>query len=79
MNIDEEKIDKTVLALLQLTLHDEFRAWKGQDFEVMNRLFEKGFIHDPVNKYKSVALTEEGLKNQKNYSRLCLLNEASHL
>ena len=65
MNVDEDKIDKTVLALLQLTLHDGFRAWKGQDFEVMNRLFEKGFIHDPANKYKSVALTEEGLQKSK--------------
>ena len=65
MNIDEEKIDETVLALLQLTLHDECRAWKGQDFEVMNRLYEKGYIHDPANKYKSVALTEEGLKKSK--------------
>lgn len=65
MNIDKGKIDETVLALLQLTLHDEFRAWKGQDFDVMNRLYEKGFISDPVNKYKSVALTEEGLKKSK--------------
>ena len=65
MNIDEDKIDETVLALLQLTLHDEFRAWKGQDFEVMDRLHEKGFIHDPANKYKSVALTDEGLKKSQ--------------
>ncbi|MBN0989444.1 MULTISPECIES: DUF6429 family protein [Amphritea] len=62
MNIDEDKIDQTVLALLQLTLHDEVRAWKGMDFEVMNRLHEKGYIHDPVNKTKSVVLTEAGLK-----------------
>ena len=40
MNIDEEKIDETVLALLQLTLHDEYRTWKGQDINAMNRLFE---------------------------------------
>lgn len=65
MNIDEERIDEAVLALLQLTLHDEFRAWKGHDFEVMNRLYEKGLIHDPANKYKSVALTDEGLKKSK--------------
>ena len=65
MNIDEEKIDEAVLALLQLTLHDEFRAWKGLDFEVMNRLYEKGLIQDPANKYKSVSLTEEGLKKSE--------------
>ena len=51
MKMNKDKIDDVVLALLQLTLHDEFRAWKGQDFEVMNRLHEKGFIQDPVNKY----------------------------
>lgn len=28
----------------------------------MNRLHEKGYIFDPVNKAKSVALTEEGLR-----------------
>ena len=61
MEIDEDKIDKTVLALLQLTLHDEFRAWKGMDFGVMNRLHEKGYILDPVGKQKSVVLTDQGL------------------
>lgn len=61
MEIDEEKIDKVVLALLQLTLHDNFRAWKGMDFEVMNRLHEKGYILDPVGKQKSVVLTDLGL------------------
>ena len=65
MEIDEEKIDEAVLALLYLTLHDERRAWKGMDFEVMNRLYEKGFIDNPVNKTKSVWLTDEGLKKSK--------------
>ena len=62
MDIDEDKIDETVLALLYLTLHDERRAWKGMDFEVMNRLHEKGYIADPINKSKSVWLTDKGLK-----------------
>ena len=62
MNIDEDKIDEVVLALLQLTLHDECRAWKQFDFEVMNRLHEKGYILDPANKNKSVVLTEKGLE-----------------
>ncbi len=58
---DQDKIDESVLALLQLTLHDGARAWKGLDFEVMNRLFEKGYILDPRGKAKSVVLTQEGL------------------
>ena len=61
MNIDTEKIDETVLALLYLTLHNGYRAWKGFDWEVMNRLHQKGMILIPVGKTKSVVLTEEGL------------------
>ena len=57
-----DRIDKAVLALLQLTLHDGNRAWKGFDWDVLNRLCEQGFIGDPINKSKSVVLTEEGLK-----------------
>lgn len=62
MKIDENKVDDTVLALLYLTLHDGARAWKAFDWESMNRLHEKGFIADPVNKAKSVVLTEKGLQ-----------------
>ena len=31
MEIDHDKIDESVLALLWLTLHDGCRAWKGFD------------------------------------------------
>jgi uncharacterized protein DUF6429 len=65
MAVDEDKIDDTVLALLCLTLHDGYRAWKGFDWDVMNRLHEKGMIGDPVNKAKSVGLTEKGLQRSK--------------
>jgi hypothetical protein len=62
MEIDNDRIDDTVLALLYLTLHDGNRAWKGYDWDVMNRLHEKGLIYDPVGKAKSVVLTEEGME-----------------
>jgi hypothetical protein len=61
MTPDNDKIDRAVLALLYLGLHDVDRAWKGFDWEAMNRLHEKGFICDPRGKAKSVAFTEEGL------------------
>ncbi len=61
MTHDTEKIDKAVLALLQLGLHDENRTWKAFDWEVMNRLYEKGLISNPVGKAKSVELTERGI------------------
>ena len=65
MNIDEDKIDEATLALFYLTLHDNCRAWKQVDWEVTNRLFEKGLICDPVGKTKSVVLTDEGLKKSE--------------
>ncbi len=60
MEIDRDKIDDTILALLYLTLDRDGRAWKGFDWEAMSRLHEKGLIGDPVNKAKSVMLTQEG-------------------
>ena len=65
MAIDEQKIDEAVLALLYLTLHDGRRAWKGFDWDALNRLHEKGFIEDPVGKTKSVVLTDTGLAEAK--------------
>lgn len=65
MDIDENKIDDTALALMYLTLHDHFRAWKQIDWEVTNRLHEKGLICDPIGKAKSVVFTEEGLKKSE--------------
>lgn len=62
---DRDKVDECVLALLQLTLHEGARAWKGFDFEVMSRLFEKGYILDPRGKAKSVVLTEGGLERSR--------------
>jgi len=43
-------------------LHNGRRAWKGFDWDAMERLHKKGFISDPVGKAKSVVLTEEGLR-----------------
>lgn len=65
MNIDNDKIDDAALALMYLTLHDHFRAWKQIDWDVTNRLHEKGLICDPVGKTKSVVFTEEGLKKSE--------------
>jgi Domain of unknown function (DUF6429) len=57
MEIDTDKIDGAVLALLYLTLHDRFRAWRGFDWDAMDRLYRKGLIYDPVGKAKSVIPT----------------------
>jgi len=65
MTYDTDKIDKVVLALLQLGLHDQNRTWKTYDWEVMNRLYEKGLISNPVGKAKSVELTERGISESR--------------
>jgi len=60
MDLDLDRIDDAVLALLLLGLHDENRVWKSFDWDAMNRLHAKGLISDPVGKAKSVLLTEQG-------------------
>lgn len=65
MALDTDKIDDAALALLYLTLHNGYRAWKGVDWDVLGRLHDKGMIGDPVGKVKSVVFTEEGLQRAK--------------
>ena len=65
MEYDKNKVDEMALALLYITsFQDQFgaRAWKSMAWEVMDRLFEKGYIGDPKGKAKSVILTETGQK-----------------
>ena len=62
MEIDTDRIDEAVLALLYLGLHDRWRAWKGFDWEALDRLHAKGMISNPASKAKSVVFTEEGLR-----------------
>ena len=65
MAIDWEKVDEVTMALLKLTSfteHGYTRSWKGHDWDVMNRLHQRGWIHDPVGQAKSVVLTEEGIR-----------------
>jgi hypothetical protein len=71
MEIDTEKVDEAVLALLYLTLHDGARAWKGFDWNALNRLHAKGLISNPVGKAKSVVLTDEGVReSERLFSKL---------
>ena len=68
MEYDQEKVDQVTLALLYLvTFDDEYgrRAWKGFDWDTMNRLHEKGYISNPKGKAKSVIITEEGVKRSE--------------
>jgi len=69
MDIDTDKTDEAVLALLYLTLHDGIRAWKGHDWDALDRLYRKGMIENPVGKAKSVVLTDEGLAKSERLFR----------
>lgn len=60
-DIDTDRIDEAVLALLWLNLSTTGTAWKGFDWNAMDRLHERGLISDPARKAKSVYLTDEGM------------------
>ncbi len=68
MQIDEDKIDDAVLALLHLTTfedHGTVRSWKSHDWSALERLHTKGFISNPQSKAKSVALSEDAARRSK--------------
>ena len=64
-SIDWECVDEAALAIMLLGLHEGWRTWKGFDWEVLNRLHDKGFITDPQSKAKSVIFTEKGLEESQ--------------
>jgi Domain of unknown function (DUF6429) len=64
-NIDREKLSQAALAILGLTAfgdHEIVRAWKGMDWDLLDALFENGWIADPKGKAKSVVLTADGAR-----------------
>ena len=65
MDIDQDRIDEAILALLLLGRHNGDRAWKSFDWDAMERLYNKGLISDPVGKAKSVVFTDEGLRQSE--------------
>jgi len=68
MEINEDKIDEVVMALLYLNFHGSHgavRAWKSFDWNAMDRLYKKGLVSDPKGKAKSVLVTEEGQRVAK--------------
>lgn len=65
MDYDKDKVDEMALAMLFLTHFNDtnkspYKAWKGLDWGVLDRLYEKGYIYDPKNKNKSSIFTNEG-------------------
>ena len=62
MEYDDSKIDEMVMALLYISAFDNGRVWKGYDWNILDRLYEKGLITDPAGKTKSFYLTDEGIR-----------------
>ena len=80
MEYNKDMVDEYTLALLYLVSHDRHegygaRAWKGFDWDTMNRLHEKGMISNPVGKAKSVVMTEEGIKKAEDLFRKHFVNK----
>lgn len=69
MELDNDRIDEAVLALLFLGRHEGARTWKSFDRAAMERLHAKGLISDPVGRAKSVVFTEDGLRQAEELSR----------
>lgn len=70
MDYDRDKVDEMMLALLFLTSsQDKYgtRAWKGLDWETLDRLHNRGWIGDPRLKTPTVELSEEGAKLSKEW------------
>jgi tetratricopeptide (TPR) repeat protein len=64
-DVDPDRVDDAVLALLLLGLHDGNRVWKGFDWSALDRLHARGMISDPAGKAKSIALTAAGHKEAR--------------
>ena len=78
MDIDYDRIDDVVLALMQLGRWDEHRTWKGFDWDAMERLHAKGMISDPKGRAKSVVFTQDGEVRSKAVFRQMFVKGDGH-
>ncbi len=65
MSLNQSKVAEGAMAILALTMFKngpDHCAWKGVDWDVLDDLFERGWIYDPKGKAKSVVFTDEGRK-----------------
>ncbi len=69
---DERKVDDVILALLHLNAFKDgggWRAWKGFDWDALDRLYERGLISNPKSKAKSVVLRRKERASHRSCSR----------
>ena len=62
MECDPTKLDDLVLAMLYVNVLMTGTAWKGLDWDSLDRLHTRGLISNPKSRAKSVRFTEEGAR-----------------
>ncbi len=69
MSTNWDDVDEAALALMHLTTFTErdgvARTWKGFDWDILSRMFERGWISDPQTKAKSVVVFGEAVRRSK--------------
>ncbi len=70
----EKAVEELTLALMYLnrftqeksySSDEDFFAWKGYDFDVINELDDKDLIRQSSRRRKSVYITEQGVEKAK--------------
>jgi hypothetical protein len=72
-DLNYNKLGEVALAFLWLTAfrsHQVTCAWKGMDWDVLDLLFQRGWIADPKGRAKSVVFTDEGARLTDQRARL---------
>jgi hypothetical protein len=65
MEYNKDKVDEMTLALMYLVMSrkgEGGEAWKGIDWQTLDRLHRKGWISDPKIRTPTVGVTAEGIK-----------------
>ena len=75
MELDTNKIDDVTLALLYLGLHDEFRAWKGFDWDALDRLHEAGHISDRAARQNRLCSPRQAWSAHASFSKVSLRSQ----
>lgn len=69
MSVNWDKVDQAALALMHLTTFVEqggqARSWNGLDWDILDRMFERGWISDPRTKVKSVVVFDDAARLSK--------------
>ena len=69
-DLNQDKLSEAALAILGLNAfrkNQVVRAWKGTDWDLLDVLYQKGWIADPKGKARSVVFTDEGARLAQDF------------